>query len=118
MEEKNRDITNKSEEKATAEADKTAAAEDLLSAQNEQQQLENENADLHKACDFTLQNFEVAESARARSCYPSRGECTAAVTTQVSRPMWSTRPLISRKGNQLLLEYSNEQVHKKRPSCL
>merc|ERR1740138_1980159 len=38
MEEKNRDITNKS-----------AAAEDLLSAQNEQQQLENENADLHKA---------------------------------------------------------------------
>merc|ERR1740138_737403 len=38
IEEKNRDVTNKS-----------AAAEDLLSAQNEQQQLENENADLHKA---------------------------------------------------------------------
>merc|ERR1719421_2196246 len=63
IEEKNRDITNKSEEKATAEADKTAAEQDLLAAQNEQQGNKNEAADLHKACDFTLENFEVVQAA-------------------------------------------------------
>merc|ERR1719482_1128898 len=66
LEEKNRDITNKSEEKATAEADKTAAEQDLLAAQNEQQGNKNENADLHKACDFTLENFEVVQAATAQ----------------------------------------------------
>ena len=59
IEEASRAITNKTEEKATAEADKTAAEEDKNSAMNEQQQNQNENADLHKACDFTLNNFEV-----------------------------------------------------------
>ncbi len=29
----------------------------------EMQQLSNENADLHKACDFTLNNFEVPLAA-------------------------------------------------------
>jgi len=32
-------------------------------AVNEHQQLQNENADLHKACDFTTQNFEVKQAA-------------------------------------------------------
>merc|ERR1719379_3205277 len=41
IEEKNRDITNKSE----------------------QQGNKNEAADLHKACDFTLENFEVVQAA-------------------------------------------------------
>ena len=59
IEEASRAITNKTEEKASAEADKTAAEEDKNSAMNEQQQNQNENADLHKACDFTLNNFEV-----------------------------------------------------------
>merc|ERR1719305_213133 len=63
IEEANRSMTNKTEEKATAEADKTAAEEDKNSAMNEQQQNENENADLHKACDFTLNNFEVKQAA-------------------------------------------------------
>ena len=65
IEEASRAITNKTEEKATAEADKTAAEEDKNSAMNEQQQNQNENADLHKACDFTLENFEVPEEHRA-----------------------------------------------------
>ena len=65
IEEASRAITNKTEEKATAEADKTAAEEDKNSAMNEQQQNQNENADLHKACDFTLENFE-ARAAGAR----------------------------------------------------
>merc|ERR1719472_134433 len=63
IEEKTRAMTNKTEEKATAEADKTAAEQDKNSAMNEQQQNENENAALHKSCDFTLQNFEVKQAA-------------------------------------------------------
>ena len=53
-------MTNQSEEKATAEADRTAAQESKDAAENEQQQNENEEHDLHKACDFTLNNFEVS----------------------------------------------------------
>merc|ERR1719271_198939 len=64
IEEKNRDITNKSGEKATAEADKTAAEQDLDAANNEQQQNKNEDADLHKSCDFTLNNFDIRQEAR------------------------------------------------------
>jgi hypothetical protein len=63
IEEANRSMTNKTEEKATAEADKTAAEQDKNSASNEQQQNQNENADLHKSCDFTLNNFEVKQAA-------------------------------------------------------
>jgi uncharacterized coiled-coil protein SlyX len=63
IEEKTRDITNKSEEKAGKEVDKTAAEEDHTSAMNEQQQNENEKADLHKSCDFTLDNFDARQAA-------------------------------------------------------
>merc|ERR1719191_281204 len=63
MEEKTRDITNKSEEKATAEQDKVAEEEALTTALNEQQELMNENADLHKSCDFTLDNFDARQAA-------------------------------------------------------
>merc|ERR1719174_3445439 len=63
MEEKSRDITNKSEEKATAEADKVSEEEALAAALNEQQELMNENADLHKSCDFTLDNFDARQAA-------------------------------------------------------
>merc|ERR1719263_2750041 len=56
IEEKNRDITNKSDEKAQAEGD--------LTAMNEAQQLSNEAADLHKSCDFVLKNFDIRQTAR------------------------------------------------------
>merc|ERR1719515_524276 len=46
IEEKTRMITDKTSEKAEA------------------QQLANENADLHKACDFTLKNFDIRQEAR------------------------------------------------------
>merc|ERR1712100_759881 len=42
--------------KSTEEAKETAM--------NEQQQLMNENADLHKSCDFTLKNFDIRQTAR------------------------------------------------------
>merc|ERR550537_544479 len=46
---KNRDITNKQEERATAQAEKT--------------QNGSTNSDLHKACDFTLNNFTARQKA-------------------------------------------------------
>merc|ERR1719353_115992 len=61
IEEKTRDITNKTEEKALADADKVAAEEAKEMAMNEAQQLANENADLHKSCDFTLKNFDIRQ---------------------------------------------------------
>ena len=64
IEEKNRDITNKSETKATAEADKTASEEAKETAMNELQQMKNEEADLHKSCDFVLKNFDIRQAAR------------------------------------------------------
>merc|ERR1719395_399956 len=61
--EKSRDITTKSSTKAVAEGDKVAAEEDLAAALNMQQQNEAENADLHKSCDFTMQNFDIRQAA-------------------------------------------------------
>merc|ERR1719421_1811274 len=63
IEDKVRAITNKSEEKATAEQDKVATEQELTSALNELQELMNENADLHKSCDFTLDNFDARQAA-------------------------------------------------------
>ena len=40
-----------------------AAEEDLAAALNMQQQNEAENADLHKSCDFTMQNFDIRQAA-------------------------------------------------------
>jgi len=63
VEDKVRAIVNKSEEKATAEQDKVSTEEELASALNELQELMNENADLHKSCDFTLDNFDARQAA-------------------------------------------------------
>merc|ERR1719191_1491042 len=52
VEEKTRDITNKSDEKAKE------------AAMNEQQMNKNEEADLHKSCDFTLKNFDIRQASR------------------------------------------------------
>ena len=64
IEKKNRDITNKTEEKATAEGDKTSAEEAKDAALNEQQMNKNEEADLHKSCDFVMKNFDIRQAAR------------------------------------------------------
>merc|ERR1719321_140011 len=64
IEEKTRIITEKTSEKAETEADKTATSEGKETATSEMQQLMNENAELHKACDFTLKNFDIRQEAR------------------------------------------------------
>merc|ERR1712151_672600 len=64
IEAKSKDIVNKSEEKAKAEADlvetKEAKEETLL----ELEQLSNYNAELHQSCDFVMKNFDVRQTAR------------------------------------------------------
>ena len=37
--------------------------QELATALNELQELMNENADLHKSCDFTLDNFDARQAA-------------------------------------------------------
>merc|ERR1719335_1732783 len=64
MEEKNKDIINKSELKAKAEADKTEKEEEKENVMLTLEQLSNEAADLHKACDFTLKNFDIRQTGR------------------------------------------------------
>jgi len=61
---KTKDITNKSEMKARAESDKVEAETEKEAVMGELEQLMNENADLHKSCDFTLKNFELRQTAR------------------------------------------------------
>merc|ERR550537_821383 len=63
IEEKSREITNKTGEKAEAEVDLTAKQEARTTALNEQQELKNEEADLHKSCDFLMENFDVRQEA-------------------------------------------------------
>merc|ERR1719399_1427504 len=64
IEEKSKEIVNKSELKAKAEADKTEAEEAKENVMIELEQLSNEAADLHKACDFVMKNFEIRQTGR------------------------------------------------------
>merc|ERR1719313_1787053 len=64
VEEKSKDSVNKSEMKAKAESDKVEAETQHETVMGELEQLANENADLHKSCDFTLKNFDLRQSAR------------------------------------------------------
>jgi len=59
-----KDITSKTEMKAKAEGAKVEAETERDSVLGELEQLANENADLHKSCDFTLKNFELRQTAR------------------------------------------------------
>jgi outer membrane murein-binding lipoprotein Lpp len=64
IEEANKNIVNKSNSKATAETDKASEEQSLADTVTELEQLSNAKADLHKACDFTLKNFDITQEAR------------------------------------------------------
>jgi len=64
IEEKSKLIVTKSEEKAKAEEDKTVAEESRDKILLDLEQLSNQAADLHKACDFVLKNFDIRQTAR------------------------------------------------------
>jgi len=64
VEEKTKDIVGKTDAKAKAEGAKVEAETERDSVLGELEQLANENADLHKSCDFTLKNFELRQTSR------------------------------------------------------
>merc|ERR1719262_1123737 len=64
IEAKTKDIVAKTDMKAKAEQEKVEAETEHESTMGELESLMNENADLHKSCDFTLKNFEIRQSAR------------------------------------------------------
>jgi hypothetical protein len=64
IEEKSKDIVNKSEIKAKAEADLVQAQTEKESVLLELEQLSNYNAQLHQSCDFVMKNFEIRQTAR------------------------------------------------------
>merc|ERR1719240_1843727 len=64
IEAKTKDIVSKSDMKAKAEQAKVEAETERDGVLGELEQLANENADLHKSCDFTLKNFELRQTAR------------------------------------------------------
>merc|ERR1719174_2471501 len=61
---KTKDIVGKSDAKAKAEGEKVEAETEKEAVMGELESLANENADLHKSCDFTLKNFELRQTAR------------------------------------------------------
>jgi len=64
IEEKTKDITNKSEAKAKAEVEKTRSEEVLEKVTLDLDGLSSEASELHQACDYTLKNFEIRQTAR------------------------------------------------------
>merc|ERR1719456_1854138 len=62
--EKTKDMVNKSDMKAKAESDKVEKEAELEAVAGDLESLANENADLHKSCDFTLKNFDLRQGAR------------------------------------------------------
>merc|ERR1719191_2511375 len=61
---KTKDIVNKSDMKAKAESEKVEKGAELEAVMGDLESLANENADLHKSCDFTLKNFDLRQGAR------------------------------------------------------
>ena len=59
IEEKSKDIVNKSETKAKAEAELVETKESKEATMLELEQLSNMNAELHQSCDFVMKNFDV-----------------------------------------------------------
>merc|ERR1719224_88700 len=59
-----RAVTNKVEEKATAESSKTAAEGDKADAESTKEALAKTRADLHSSCDYMMDNFDAREMAR------------------------------------------------------
>merc|ERR1719215_594837 len=64
IEDKSKDIVNKSEQKAKAEQDLVQAQEEKEAVMLELEQLSNYNAQLHQSCDFVMKNFEIRQTAR------------------------------------------------------
>merc|ERR1719159_464596 len=62
--EKTKDIVNKSDIKSKSESEKVEKEQELEAVMGDLESLANENADLHKDCDFVLKNFDLRQGAR------------------------------------------------------
>merc|ERR1719443_2529227 len=60
-----RAVSNKVEEKATAESAKTAAEGDKADAEDTKEALAKTRADLHSSCDYMMENFDARDKADA-----------------------------------------------------
>jgi len=65
IDEKQKDIVNKTEEKAKLEQELVKTKETHEKVVSELEGLSEEAADLHGECDFVLKNFEIRQTARA-----------------------------------------------------
>jgi len=63
FEDRFRDLANKNALKAQYEEDLVAAESTKDTQTTEQSELQNENADLHKQCDFLMANFDIRAAA-------------------------------------------------------
>merc|ERR1719240_313177 len=59
-----KDVANKTESKAKADSEKTAAEEDLKGTIEELLTLGEYNQELHKQCDFLVKNFDLRQCSR------------------------------------------------------
>merc|ERR1719272_2202542 len=66
IEEKSKDIVAKSKKRAETDADRTEAEEQKSEVVDELEGLSAESADLHKACDYIMKNFEIRQTARGQ----------------------------------------------------
>jgi hypothetical protein len=64
VEAKSKDIVSKAADKGKAEGALVETKQEMDSTLGELETLYNENADLHKSCDFILKNFEIRQTAR------------------------------------------------------
>merc|ERR1719393_765077 len=64
IEEKSKDLVSKAEDKGKTEAALVETKQEMDSTMGELEDLYNENADLHKACEYILKNFEIRQTAR------------------------------------------------------
>merc|ERR1719262_1276243 len=61
-----KEITNKTAQKAKADADSTQATADLKATVTDILTLADYNAELHKKCDFLVKNFDLRQQSRTQ----------------------------------------------------
>merc|ERR550514_380801 len=64
VEQKSKDLVGKAEDKGKTEGALVETKQEFDSTMGELEDLYNENADLHKSCDFIMKNFEIRQTAR------------------------------------------------------
>merc|ERR1719198_2888661 len=73
IDEKVKDITHKSEQKAKAESDKVETEVQRDESMATLETLSQENADLHRSCDFLLKNFDLRKQLREEEIEALKG---------------------------------------------